>query len=214
MTRIPPLDPNDPLTPEQRAAYDHGIDRYGRMTNMKRTLLHSLPAFRALMEWYPLRDTVQPFLGERLTTIFSHAISADTDCLICSTFFRRILMDSGENPDDLSLDDRDQLVIDFGRALAAPLSRVPDDLYARLATHFTDEQIVALTAFGAMMLATNVVNNALDIPLDDYLEPYTKPSTAHPEGTRRTSESPPSSPGLSHPGESTERADPGKPTHP
>ena len=27
---------------------------------MKRTLLHSLPAFDALMDWYPLRDTVQP----------------------------------------------------------------------------------------------------------------------------------------------------------
>ena len=41
------------------------------------------------MTWYPLRDTVQPFLGERLTTLFAHAISSETDCLICSTFFRR-----------------------------------------------------------------------------------------------------------------------------
>jgi alkylhydroperoxidase family enzyme len=129
------------------------------------------------MEWYPLRDTVQPFLGERLTTILAHAISADTDCLICSTFFRRILIDSGENPDELSLNEREQLVVDFGRCLAEPLSRVPDDLYARLSAEFTDEQIVALTAFGAMMVATNIVNNALDIPLDEYLEPYAKVET-------------------------------------
>ena len=32
--------------------------------------------------------------------------------------------------------------------------------------------MVALTAFGALMVATNVVNNALDVELDDYLEPY------------------------------------------
>jgi hypothetical protein len=33
---------------------------------------------------------------------------------------------------------------------------------------------VALTAFGALMVATNVVNNALDIELDEYLQPYRK----------------------------------------
>ena len=76
----------------------------GRITNMKRTLLHSLPAFHALMEWYPLRDTVQPFLGERLTHLFAHAVSTETDCLICSTFFRRLLIESGENPDALELE--------------------------------------------------------------------------------------------------------------
>jgi alkylhydroperoxidase family enzyme len=183
MTRVQPLGPNDG-SPEQRAAFDDGVHRYGRMTNMKRTLLHSLPAFRALMEWYPLRDTVQVFLGERLTTIFSHAISAETDCLICSTFFRRILIDAGDNPDELVLSDREQLVVDFGRCLATPMYTVPKELYGRLTAEFTDEQIVALTAFGAMMVATNIVNNALDIPLDDYLEPYAKqsePTTAAPQ---------------------------------
>jgi alkylhydroperoxidase family enzyme len=163
---------------EQRAAYEDGVVRYGRMTNMKRTLLHSMPAFRALMEWYPLRDTVQPFLGERLTTIFAHAISADTDCLVCSTFFRRILSDAGDDPDTLVLDEREQLVVDFGRALAAPGSRVPDELYARMAAAFTQEQVVALTAFGAMMLATNVVNNVLEVDLDGYLEPYARSDKA------------------------------------
>jgi hypothetical protein len=33
---------------------------------------------------------------------------------------------------------------------------------------------VALTAFGAMMVATNVFNNALEVDLDEYLKPYTK----------------------------------------
>jgi hypothetical protein len=31
---------------------------------------------------------------------------------------------------------------------------------------------VLLTAFGAIMVATNVVNDALGVPLDGYLEPY------------------------------------------
>ncbi len=179
MPRIRPVEYEE-ATPAQRAAHDDVVRQHGRMTNMKRTLLHSLPAFRALMEWYPLRDTVQPFLGERLTTLFSHAISAETDCLICSTFFRRLLRESGEDPDKLSLDEREQAVVDFGRCLAKPFARVPDALYRRLATMFSAEQMVALTAFGAMMLATNVFNNALDVALDDYLEPYQKAPAAFP----------------------------------
>jgi len=171
MPRIQPVE-YESAGPEQRAAYDQTVRSQGRITNMKRTLLHSLTAFRALMEWYPLRDAVQPFLGERLTTVFAHAISADTDCLVCTTYMRRIIIESGEDPDNFSLTDREQMVVDFGRCLARPGGWVPDDLYARLSAEFTDEQIVALTAFGALMLATNVFNNALNVELDEYLEPY------------------------------------------
>ncbi len=49
------------------------------------------------MEWYPLRDEVAGFLGDRATTLFAHAISTQSDCLICSTFFRRILIDVGDS---------------------------------------------------------------------------------------------------------------------
>lgn len=184
LPRIRPVQPED-ATPEQRAAHDAAVRDHGRMTNMKSTLLHSMPAFHALMEWYTLRDVVQPWLGERLVTLFSHAISSETDCLICSTFFRRILIDWGENPDELRLDERDQLVVDFGRALSTPFARVPNELYARLSAEFSDEQIVALTAFGAMMVATNVVNNALDVDLDEYLEAYQATNRRTDEPTNR-----------------------------
>jgi alkylhydroperoxidase family enzyme len=171
MARIPPLDYAD-ASPDARAAHDHHEREVGRITNMKRTLLHSVPAFHALMEWYPLRDAVRPFLGERLTHLFAHAVSTETDCLICSTFFRRLLIESGEDPDALVLDDRDRVVVAFGRQLGKDAHGVSEAMYADLARLFTPEQIVALTAFGAIMLATNVFNNALRVDLDGYLEPY------------------------------------------
>jgi len=171
MPRVRPIDYNS-SSPDVQAAHEEAVRRYGRVTNMKGTLLHSLPAFDALMTWYDLRDTVQPFLGERLTDLFSHAISAGTDCLICSTYFRRTLINMGVNPDELVLDEREQVVVEFGQCLAQSSARVPDDLYARLAAIFTEEQIVALTAFGAMMVATNVFNNALNVDLDEYLTEY------------------------------------------
>lgn len=171
MPRIRPVDP-EAASSHIREAHAKALERFGRVTNMKATLLHSVPAFEALMTWYDLRDTVVLFLGERLADLFSHAISAGTDCLICSTYFRRALVDAGVNPDEVVLDDREQAVVEFGQCLAKPLSRVPNDVCARLAALFTEEQIVALTAFGAMMVATNVVNNALEVELDEYLGEY------------------------------------------
>jgi alkylhydroperoxidase family enzyme len=185
MPRIAPLD-LEAAAPDARAAADAHVRNHARMTNMKRTLLQSLPAFQALMEWYPLRDVVQPFLGERLTTLFAHAISAETDCLICSTFFRRMLIQTGENPERLKLDDRETAVLAFGRALAVSPFKVPEEVYRGLTSYFDSGQIVALTAFGAMMVATNVVNNALEVELDEYLQPYRKGAreSATPAGQR------------------------------
>jgi hypothetical protein len=55
---------------------------------------------------------------------------------------------------------------------------VPDDLFARLADFLTPPQLVALTAFGGLMLATNVFNNALQVDLDEYLFGYRRPAGA------------------------------------
>jgi len=158
--------------PESRKIWDAQVKAHGRMTNMKRTLAHSPLALRVLMEWYPLRDAVVPFLGERATTLFAHAISTQSDCLICSTFFRRILIDAGENPDQLKLDEKESLVVKFGRQLVVNANNVSDELTDSLSQKFSEEQIVTLTVFGAMMVATNIFNDAMGVELDDYLEPY------------------------------------------
>jgi alkylhydroperoxidase family enzyme len=173
MARIPPVEYAD-AGPDVRAEFDAQVSMNGRVTNMKRTLAHSPAAFRALMQWYALRDEVRPFLGDRLTTLYAHAISAQTDCLICSTFFRRLLLDAGENPDDLTLDERERAVVEYGRELVRDANGVSEELYGRLARSFTPPQVVALTAFGGLMIATNVFNNALKVDLDDYLQPYRK----------------------------------------
>lgn len=171
MARVPQTT-YEAATAESRALWDQQIKAHGRMTNMKRTLAHSPTALHALMEWYPLRDVVVTFLGDRLTTLFAHAVSVETDCLICSTFFRRLLKDAGENPDDLKLDSRESLVVAYGRHLAKDPNRVPDELFAGLRAAYSDRQLTDLTAFAALMIATNVFNNALQVDLDDYLEPY------------------------------------------
>ncbi len=173
MPRIAPIEPAQ-TTGETRAAYEKGVERWGRLTNMKRTLLHSLPAYQVLMEWYTLFDEVKHFLGERLTIIFCHAISAESDCLICTTYMRRLLIDWGEHPDELKLDEKGEAIVQFGRAIARQGNRVPDDIYANVARFFNEEQMVTLTAFAGLMVATNIINNVLQVDLDEYLYAYRK----------------------------------------
>src|SRR5437870_2403324 len=107
MSRIPPL-PNADVTPAARALLDQQRAAHGRVTNMKQTLAHSPAALRALMQWYDLHAEVAAFLDLRATTLFVHAISTQTDCLICSTFLRRWLIDAGENPDAPPMNDRER----------------------------------------------------------------------------------------------------------
>ena len=171
MPRIPPVDETS-APPESRELAAAHAATGGRMTNMKWTLAHSPVALDALLQWYPLFDALVPVVGERRMWILSHAISTRSDCLICSTFFRRLLIDAGEDPGDLRLDEFDELIAEFGRRLARDPHSVDDELHARLAERLSVPEIVTLTAFGAIMVATNVFNDALGVELDGYLERY------------------------------------------
>jgi alkylhydroperoxidase family enzyme len=104
--------------------------------------------------------------------IFCHAISTQSDCLVCSTFFRRLLIDAGEDPAALQIDEFDELIADLGRRLAADPHSVDDAMHAALGARLSAAEIVTLMAFGAIMVATNVFNDAMGVELDSYLERY------------------------------------------
>jgi alkylhydroperoxidase family enzyme len=171
MARIVPLSEPEAVPPAREILEQHRA-AHGRVTNMKSTLAHSPMALRSLMTWYDLHAEALTFLGPRATMIFTHAISTQSDCLICSTFFRRWLIEADENPDDLRLDAREQVLVAFGRQLVRNANDVSDELFASLRAFLSDAQIVTLTAFGGLMIATNVVNNALQVDLDEYLYPF------------------------------------------
>ena len=181
MARIEPVD-HERASGSVREALDQVVRAHGRATNMKRTLANSPVALRALMTWYDLRDEVAAFLGDRATVLFAHAISTETDCLVCSTFFRRILIEAGDNPDDLALDSREALSVELGRQLARDPHGLNDASFARVSAEFRAEEIVALVAFAGLMVATNLFNNALRVDLDEYLWSFRKNSGKLPSG--------------------------------
>ena len=177
MSRITPLTLEE-AGPMARKQLDAQIAKSGRATNMKRTLARSPMALHAFMHWYDLHSEVVEFLGERGAMLLAHAVSSQTECLICSTFFRRWLQQAGENPDELKFDDREQTIVDYGRQLARNSNAVPDELFSKLQRYFNPDELVSLTAFAGLMVATNLFNNALKVDLDEYLVPFRKDASA------------------------------------
>jgi hypothetical protein len=171
-----PITAYDDLGPEGRAASDMHLEVHGgTITNMKATLLSHLPSFAAYMEAHTLRDSLVPYIGERAVSLFCYAISDENDCLICLTFFRRILIESGEDPEHPQVTEAEQLLIDWGRFIASNPAGIPDEFYARLEKAFSPQLRVLLLAFAGQMVATNLFATVGRIPLDEELYDYRKP---------------------------------------
>ncbi|TLU82164.1 MAG: hypothetical protein FDX30_11855 [Chlorobium sp.] len=162
----------DEASPEIRAAWDRVVENHGSVSNMKAVLLHSPTALNAVLEWYSLYEKVKPVLGGRLTVLFCDAISRENACRLCSSYMRKGIVQGGDDPDDLVLSDRDRIIVEFGRKLAADPNRISDEEFAKLGDYLSETEIVELTAFGAMMIVNNVFNNALRIDLDDVLKDF------------------------------------------
>ena len=70
-----PMTEYESSSEEVKREYEDQIARHGRITNMKRTLLHNVPAFKAYMEWYTLYDQLVPVIGSRAMRCFpTHAL--------------------------------------------------------------------------------------------------------------------------------------------
>jgi hypothetical protein len=172
MPRIEYLNYNSASTEVQQAYDKQKASAGGYVTNMKNTLLRSLPAYHALMEWYPLRDEVQTFIGDRGVAIFCHAISTEDECLLCSTYFRRDFAELGISLKDPQFSEKEELLESFGRQLARNSDKISDTFFDKLKIFFSQEEIVALVGFGVIMVATNLVNNTLKIEIDDNIKSY------------------------------------------
>lgn len=172
MARIDPIN-SENTSPDLRVAFDkHVFDYSARITNMKATLGHSLLAFTVYMQWYPLYEKVKQITGERSAYLFAWSVSTSSNCPLCSTFFRKIIIDKGENPEKLVLNDYETKLLDFGSAIAQHKGCIANHIYNELAACHNNEEMVVLIAFAGQMIATNVFNNVIETEIDPYLTSY------------------------------------------
>jgi hypothetical protein len=170
MSHIPQ---NDYATASQeiKSAHDEEVRVRGRMTNMKRTLLHSPRAHRIYAEWFTLRAELGS-IDDRSIWIFSHAISKASKSKIAVTFFRRALINAGFNPDALELSEEEALLDAFGKAIVADSNAIHADIWTALKARYGSKTLVDLVAFAGIMLATAVFNNVVEIDFDPELEAF------------------------------------------
>lgn len=174
MPRITPL-PLSTTPNEITIAYHHHTTKYNaRITNMKATLGRSLVAFEVYMEWYRLYEKIKNFTGHRSAYLFAYTVSKGSNCPLCTTFFRKIIIDNGESPEDIRFNDQEQLLMDFGSTIAQHQGKVPDELFDKVSQLYTQEQLVELIAFAGQMIATNIFNNVIETDIDEYLFSYGK----------------------------------------
>ena len=175
MARILPVSEEQQTHPIREAFEKHVREHKGRITNMKATLAHSLKAFEVYMQWYVLYEEVERILGKRMASFFAYAVSHATDCPLCSTFFRKIIIDAGETPEKLELTETERQVITFGASIGKCQGHIADHIFNPVASLYSKTDIVILVAFAGQMIATNVFNNVIETDLDDYLLDYLPP---------------------------------------
>jgi len=175
MARIEPVSETEKTESIREAFKMHTVEYSARITNMKATLAHSLLAFDIYMEWYPLYAAVEKILGKRLAYLYAYSISYASDCPLCSTFFRKIIVDAGERPEALEVTPSEQKILEFGSSISKHHGKIPDDVYNATATQFNKKDMIILIAFAGQMIATNVFSNVTETDIDEYLFDYLPP---------------------------------------
>ena len=179
MGRISQIDPETAPAAVKAAIWKH-IAEGRKITNEKRTLLHNVNAFNAVeVASYALDDDLQALIGKLDSDLFEYAVSVSNDCLVCTTYFARLLREEhGIDPGDFHLTHRQELLMNFGKKLGHTPKEITDEEFEELQQEFirnggkdgepvdeekAEEIMVVLTAMGAMMVANNYVNDALRV---------------------------------------------------
>ena len=167
-----PITTHDELDDAARAASDQHVQQYGGpVTNLDATLLGHPQSFTAYTQWFALRDAVVPYVGERAVSLFCYAISDEYGGPIPSAYFRKVLVDAGDDLDAPQVTETEQLLIDWGRLLVRDPHGIPDEMYARLETTFNPKLRTLLVAFAGLMVAVNLFTTVGRIPVDEALTP-------------------------------------------
>ena len=147
-----------------RKVLDEHIAEGYKITNEKLTLLHNVAAFDALeVSSYKLDRELQRLIGKQAADFFEYAISLENGCMVCSTYFYELLERNGIQFENFSFTAREQLLIEYGRAMAKNPKHIPDELFSHMKAEFTDEEIIVITTMGLFMLANNYFNEMLRV---------------------------------------------------
>ena len=116
------------------------------------------------LESYKLDRELQKIVGKRAADFYEYAISLQNDCLVCSTYFTKLLKKNGiDDFNTFNFTDEERLLIAYARAIADDPKNVSDELFEQLKARYTEEEIVVITTMGVFMIANNYFNDILQV---------------------------------------------------
>ncbi len=159
-------------TPEQLRAMEAHVARGLKMTNMKRTMVNNVNLFEVVSDLYcVVNDELNGRIPRRALVFFLYAISNGNGCMVCGTWFKRMLIDMGiEDPDNFQFTEEEEDLVNFAEALTSDPNHIPDDVYEALQARYDDETMTILVANAVYTYASNMFNNIVGVPLDDNLK--------------------------------------------
>ena len=164
--------PSGELPPDLATIYERFAGTYGPFRNQAAVFAHVPAALRHLMSMLlELREAAT--LPKRVLELAIVTVSRLNECDYCVAHHTPFLVVEGVTPtgaqgileyrDHPELDERDKLVVEYAIAAWERPNRIPDALFARLKTHFSEAQLVELTLRITLCGFFNKFNDALQI---------------------------------------------------
>lgn len=149
-----PVPSDDELSSDALAAANRHRDAHpGELTDLDRALLTSVPVFEAYTGWFEVKAEAEALVGERAVNLFSLALSRAVPAPYPTAFFAGEIRDAGDDPDTPQVTEAEALLLEWGRAVGADPSRVPDDLIARVEATFKPATRAVLAGYAGLMFA-------------------------------------------------------------
>lgn len=171
MPRISEL-PREDADPDVLAVYDDLTNRYGTvLQSVAVTARHTqvLDAYLGFERGMRRARRLEPALKH----LIELKVATHLGCAFCIDLGSYLGLAGGVTEDQVRalpsyrssayFTERERVALDYAMAMSGVRSEVPDDLFERVRTEFTDEEIIELTAVAAWENFRGRFNRALDL---------------------------------------------------
>lgn len=179
--RIPPVE-RENASKQVQTIYDSLVKVYGTELNPLKVLAHRPAVMRAVMSLYGAIHEHSETVSDELKELISLRIAQVNGCRnYCVPMHTHQLRKLGTSDDKIRslvryaasdlFTDKEKVALEYAERMTVPSMVVNEAFFERLKAHYSDLDVVDLTAvIGTLNFWTKVID-ALEVPLDDVFKP-------------------------------------------
>lgn len=154
----------DTATPEVKRLLDEkGIETLTRSRKAPYQLKNHVVYDAIEMNAWRMDDEVQRLVGKRYGDLLEYTVSKENGSVICAEYYKQCLIKQGIEPDSYAFQEKEQVVIDFAKAVASGKGNVPANVREGLLKHFTEEQVVVLAGMAIIANGDTLFERIFDL---------------------------------------------------